>query len=926
MQFKLKSIVMTVLVIFPAAGVYALTLAEKGRTEYQIVIPENASDTIKNSANELKSWLKKSTQADFPVVSEQNKGNKNIFLAGGTEKGNSLNLDGWKIQVRDNNIYLSGDSDRGTFYVVCDFLERYADIRWLTLDITSVPPKERITVPDTLDLNGIPAFPEYRLYYLYVSDTSQRNEEYFTLAAHNKGNWVMLSRYGTGKVYGSPAAGHTYLDYAKDFPEEICWMNNQGVRVKVLKTTGGQICYTNPEVRKRFIEKLRSYIASDREKGKPYPTLYDISQNDCGTPCFCPECKAEAEKYGVGGMVVNFTNAVADGIAVDYPEITIQMFAYKEAEKVSGVKCRPNVMVRVAGMDTEFNGAVKRDVMRPFDDPCNRGYSDLLKVWSGVSSKIAIWDYWKMYYEPFANPKGGILDRGEYLRSYHALGTKSIFIEAEISEEKPESFYDLRLYTALKLLDDPQKNITVLAKDFGKRVYGKAEAPMWEYLNLLETRMKEEKSPLAKSSPANRKYLDEAFFRKAYTLLDQAEKLAADQPQVLPLIQQERLVVDLCLLNMPKMRKKLSDFVSSETLLKRLWQEYEVYLNRYWQKEGNPARLQKIREKLEAALNRPPLPERFKNQSCIDLIWADIQAFSKIVGDADAVTGKAREVDPVYYAGKENFHARDFEFGIYSHQLKKGLLEGKIPKKEMFKDEKYHFYYMGRTALTESCVMWLHWTWAFGFKLDTVFDPQNSTMTYDVYVSLKFQGPSYVSGSQNPDAIRTDRIVFVRHLGKENALPSELAGKNAISYATGEFGYHIRKVADDDASDHTAVIPDGKEKDSPGYHSKAPTFGIIDFKTKNRPLDKSFKDYQQDEKYHLYLLGTAELPPDSFLWGHWTWDMSLSLGKKIKQPGKYEIYISMKVQGPAYVPGSTKANGMFVDNVFVVSTDASVRN
>ena len=49
---------------------HRLCLAEDGRTQYKIVIPEGASETLKYAAEELSKYLKEISGAVFPVTIE----------------------------------------------------------------------------------------------------------------------------------------------------------------------------------------------------------------------------------------------------------------------------------------------------------------------------------------------------------------------------------------------------------------------------------------------------------------------------------------------------------------------------------------------------------------------------------------------------------------------------------------------------------------------------------------------------------------------------------------------------------------------------------------------------------------------------------------------------------------------------------------
>ena len=66
----------------------------------------------------------------------------------------------------------------------------------------------------------------------------------------------------------------------------------------------------------------------------PPPRLYDISQNDNRFMCRCPECKAISEREGSeSGPLVDFINAIADGIRPEYPDVLVQTFAYANTMK-----------------------------------------------------------------------------------------------------------------------------------------------------------------------------------------------------------------------------------------------------------------------------------------------------------------------------------------------------------------------------------------------------------------------------------------------------------------------------------------------------------------------------------------------------------------------------------------------------------------
>ena len=76
---------------------------------------------------------------------------------------------------------------------------------------------------------------------------------------------------------------------------------------------------------------------------------------------------------------------------------------------------------------------------------------------------------------------------------------------------------------------------------------------------------------------------------------------------------------------------------------------------------------------------------------------------------------------------------------------------------------------------------------------------------------------------------------------------------------------------------------------------------------------------QDDEKYHLYFLGTAELSEDCYVWAHPSCRIQYQLGGFLNPSGNnaYRIYVSLKAQGPAYVPASKKENAILLDRILL---------
>ena len=78
----------------------------------------------------------------------------------------------------------------------------------------------------------------------------------------------------------------------------------------------------------------------------------------------------------------------------------------------------------------------------------------------------------------------------------------------------------------------------------------------------------------------------------------------------------------------------------------------------------------------------------------------------------------------------------------------------------------------------------------------------------------------------------------------------------------------------------------------------------------------------QDGKYHLYKIGEYAISERTFVWTG-DWRIQVYLNKAYFPPlaRRMEIYVSIKVCGPAYVKDSADENSISVDRVILVPTD-----
>ena len=76
-----------------------------------------------------------------------------------------------------------------------------------------------------------------------------------------------------------------------------------------------------------------------------------------------------------------------------------------------------------------------------------------------------------------------------------------------------------------------------------------------------------------------------------------------------------------------------------------------------------------------------------------------------------------------------------------------------------------------------------------------------------------------------------------------------------------------------------------------------------------------------DERYHWYSAGTVTLTPKCYFRIHSSWEIQRPLDEFYESNGMsntYESFASIKVTGPSYVSGSSRADAVLLDRILLV--------
>ncbi len=685
----------------------------------------------------------------------------------------------WYVRTLPGNILtICGGWPRGTLFGVYDFLE-FAGCRYFDLNEKHIPKMNKIIVPDNFLVNKKPFF-NRRFQYLGMFSPEQA-----AFSSWNKLNVDAVLNVSQSGLYTERQDGlcNTFYEYGKDFPKdrpEYFSLSN-GVRLRPVAYYGpGQFCYSQPEARRLVKEKLLSKIKADEamSKAKNWPPcrFYLLSINDCPTKCECPGCLALARKYGAySGAHLDFINDVAR----DFPGITVVTRAYMYLiDPPKGIKAADNVKLSFAFLGMEFS-TPGRDTMRPLEHPCNQKALDRLLEWKKVSGIFDIWDYQRLFSTggcaPYVNVDTIISDSHTYAK----LGIRHFFSENEYGSYKRVielfSFQPLSVYVSAKMMEDPYRDSEALISDFMEKYYGAAAKFMRNYYDYLSKRQKSVQLPLGSIPAIQRPFLDLEFYKTAHSLMLKAEKSVVSDPVRLRRVRQEWIPLDSGLLlnwkNLKKIYREKFDF-DLKQIENRLRIVSKTAIEKYFPPNYVKTMLEPDKKRIDKLVvncmerNLPPLPDEFAEKSTLQILAADfLKTGFTLSDDPEAAGGKCLRIDRwMKYDGErklETLHTPALYLGIQDRSHKRSLADKRLKKEEIPADEKYHFLLVGKTHLKGNIIVWAHHTWYIQIPLSSFFDSDDPEKEFELWISLKLEGPAYVKGSRRENAFSVDRLILV---------------------------------------------------------------------------------------------------------------------------------------------------------------------
>lgn len=473
-------------------------LAENGKSDYTIVIPETSSKYEKFAANELQTLFAEATGAKLPIASDENVSYSNdakyISISDTTlqeECGvvttwEDYKTSGVRIVTKGNSLILTGYSDKGALYAVYDLLNILFNYNYYELDVYTLTQKQKVMLPD-LDWKNIPDF-DVRSFgdILFTPQYGGKEEDAWRLRYNEDEEEVAIGGH-SNDVIVSPKK------YLSEHPD---WFYPKNC-TEPSKVT--QLCHTNEEMTAEYIKNLKEYLIAS-----PKATIAWMGQVDVNVWCDCTNeegtgCKDIMNKYNGKGAVTQilFANKVVKEInewmATEYPGRRVEFYIYAYHATID-----PPVHKDENGNYVPNDPCLKLDpsiVVRYADIYANRNYSFAdnasvkanLDAWTALTKNLSIHDY----PQDAANvclPYDGLHTHADNLRYVYGLGHSNYKMQG-VYGTRSSGFYNLRIYVCSKLMWDTTLDSMELAYDYIEKVYGEAAPYMKELFDEERSRM-----------------------------------------------------------------------------------------------------------------------------------------------------------------------------------------------------------------------------------------------------------------------------------------------------------------------------------------------------------------------------------------------------------------------------------------------------
>ncbi len=434
-----------------------IVFSKQGKTEYHIIVPNNATDNEMYAAQTLQEYIYKISGAKIPIVTKCRKSHRDEIHIGNTVLDSKREEQPNTISVRKNgnSLYFNCKDDKYTMYSVIDFMERYLGVRQFAQDCDYYPIDSNLSVQ-----NFKP--------YTFTTPNSYRSvNSQFMRRNKDLKRWLRLQT--TDDMFANGYFVHTILRlcepsmYFDSHPEYFALLNGEYNRQ--------QVCFSNEDVYNIVRENLSQSMLI-----QPDRLVWSVSQEDNDIYCRCDRCNAIIEKYdSPAAPIILFVNRLAK----DFPDKIISTLAYRFSRKCpKNIDIEDNVQIMLCSIEVDRNKTIEQQG----DNEGSFVYD--FEEWGKITKNIFLWDYecdFDYYLSPFPNlhtlqPNIQFFVRNNAFQHFQQAN-------CDIGHE----FAELKNYLIAKLLWNPNVNADSIINEFCMNYYGAAGSYIKQYIDDIES-------------------------------------------------------------------------------------------------------------------------------------------------------------------------------------------------------------------------------------------------------------------------------------------------------------------------------------------------------------------------------------------------------------------------------------------------------
>jgi len=499
-----------VIALSAAATAAAATLVENGQAKAVIVIPSGQKSP---AAEDLRHYVERASGARLSIVREDkpaglSAGFSRVFVGPCLASGRLVDIqklqpEGFVIKTNGDDLYIVGRDATdaglpvdGTFYGVCEFLERFVGVRWLMAGPAGevIPEQPTIQVA-AADIHQEPLLWQRKIRNSKAGGHTDRIEAILkewnvpleqwqkTFSRDQTEPWFRHQRLG-GRVKLN--YGHSYSGWWNRYHEthpEIFALQPDGTRTNTPERE--RLCVSN--------SRLWELVAQDRVRqlrADPSLTAASISPNDGGANkfCCCEQCRdwdspqAQAIYRGNPGIGPNrdiplsdryfrFYNEVARRVKHELPDRYLGCYAYSlyRTPPVALDHLEDNLIVGYVG----FSSYV--------DDQVRTSNREEWLQWNKLAKQLILRP--NLLWGPVGLPINYVHKLGDDLGFLADHGMRATDYDGGIGNWGTQG---LDYYVLARLLWDPHQEVDPIVEDYCRAAYGPGAEAMKDYYRRLE--------------------------------------------------------------------------------------------------------------------------------------------------------------------------------------------------------------------------------------------------------------------------------------------------------------------------------------------------------------------------------------------------------------------------------------------------------